>query len=159
MTLNIKDPKAHQLARKIAEQTGESLTRAVTEALRERLVRLNRARKRETTADALAAIGRRCAATLTGHPVSHAAVVEAQTRSRGDRQLYAFVRRAGITIESVTEEQAHLARQAFTDFGKGRYPAGLNFGDCFAYALAKSTGESLLFKGNDFGKTDVTSAI
>ena len=54
-------------------------------------------------------------------------------------------------------EQAHLARQAFLDFGKGRHPAQLNFGDCFAYALAKATGEPLLFKGSDFSKTDIRS--
>ena len=51
------------------------------------------------------------------------------------------------------------SRQAYTDFGKGRHPAGLNFGDCFAYALAKVTGEPLLFKGEDFNKTDITSAL
>lgn len=67
--------------------------------------------------------------------------------------------RAGIVIEPVTVEQAHLARQAFLDFGKGRHAAGLNFGDCFAYALAKITGEALLFKGEVFNKTDITSAL
>jgi len=72
VTLNIKDPEAHQLARKIAAQTGESMTRAVTEALRERLSRLNSARKPETTAQDLLAIGRRCAATLKQKPVDHA---------------------------------------------------------------------------------------
>lgn len=71
----------------------------------------------------------------------------------------AFFRRAGIVIEPVTEEQAHLARQAYTDFGKGAHPAGLNFGDCFSYALAKVTGEALLFKGEDFKKTDIASVI
>ena len=85
-------------------------------------------------------------------------VVEAQTKNSGSRQLDAFLRRAGIGIEPVTEEQAHLARQAFTDFGKGRHPASLNFGDCFSYALAKSTGEPLLFKGKDFAKTDLIAA-
>ena len=80
---------------------------------------------------------------------------EAQTKEGGSRQFDAFVRRANITIEPVTEEQAHLARQAYTDFGKGRHPAGLNFGDCFAYALAKVSGEALLFKGQDFSKTDI----
>lgn len=85
-------------------------------------------------------------------------VVEAQTKSSGSRQLDAFIRRAGITIEPVTEEHAHLARQAFTDFGKGRQPAGLNYGDCFSYALAKATGEPLLFKGKDFAKTDLVES-
>jgi ribonuclease VapC len=86
-------------------------------------------------------------------------VVEAQTRDAGSRQLDAFFHRAAIVIEPVTEAQAHAARQAYTDFGKGRHPAGLNFGDCFSYALAKVMGEPLLFKGNDFGKTDVLAAL
>jgi ribonuclease VapC len=91
--------------------------------------------------------------------VEVAIVVEAQTKATGSRQFDAFVRRAGMVIEPVTEEQAHIARQAYTDFGKGRHRAGLNFGDCFAYALAKTTGETLLFKGEDFKKTDIASAI
>ena len=91
--------------------------------------------------------------------VEVAIVVEAQTKASGSRQFDAFFRRAGIVIEPVTEEQAHIARQAYTDFGKGRHRAGLNFGDCFAYALAKTTGETLLFKGEDFKKTDISSAI
>ena len=70
-----------------------------------------------------------------------------------------FFRRAGIIVEAFTAEQAHLARQAFLDFGKGRHAAGLNFGDCFAYALAKFTGEPLLFKGADFEETDIVSAL
>jgi ribonuclease VapC len=86
-------------------------------------------------------------------------VVEAQTKEGGSRQLDAFIRRAGIVIEPVSEEQAYIARQAYADFGKGRHTAGLNFGDCFAYALAKATGEPLLFKGRDFGKTDLESAL
>ena len=91
--------------------------------------------------------------------VEVAVVVEAQTQDRGSRQLDTFLRRAGFVIEPVTEEQAHLARQAYSDFGKGRHPAGLNFGDCFSYALAKATGEALLFKGSDFSKTDIVSAL
>jgi ribonuclease VapC len=75
------------------------------------------------------------------------------------RQCDMFFRRAGIIVEPFTVEQAHIARQAFHDFGKGRHPAGLNFGDCFAYALTKVTGEPLLFKGKDFKKTDVVSAL
>lgn len=91
--------------------------------------------------------------------VEAAVVVDAQTKDKGSRQFDAFIRRAGIAIEPVTEEQAHVARQAYADFGKGRHPAALNFGDCFSYALAKVTGESLLFKGNDFKKTDVVAAL
>jgi ribonuclease VapC len=90
--------------------------------------------------------------------VETAVVVEAQTRNNGGRQFDAFIRRAGIAIEPVTEEQAHIALQAFIDFGKGRHPAGLNYGDCFSYALAKAAREPLLFKGKDFAKTDVNAA-
>jgi ribonuclease VapC len=90
--------------------------------------------------------------------VETAIVVEAQTKNNGGRQLDAFIRQAGIAIEPVTEEQAHIARQAFIDFGKGRHPAGLNYGDCFSYALSKATREPLLFKGKDFGKTDLSAA-
>ncbi len=90
--------------------------------------------------------------------VETAMVVEAQTRNNGGRQLDAFIRRASIGIESVTEEQAYMARQAFLDFGKGRHRAGLNYGDCSSYALAKATGEPLLFKGKDFAQTDLVAA-
>jgi ribonuclease VapC len=62
---------------------------------------------------------------------------------------------AEIAIVPVSVTQAQIARQAFRDYGKGRHPAGLNFGDCFSYALAKQTGEPLLFKGNDFSHTDL----
>jgi ribonuclease VapC len=85
-------------------------------------------------------------------------VIEGQLGPEGGRQLDMFFRRAEIVVEMVTVEQAHLARQAFLDFGKGRHPAQLNFGDCFAYALAKATGEPLLFKGMDFSKTDIRKA-
>ena len=88
-----------------------------------------------------------------------AMVVERQIPNGGGSQFDALCRRARIVIEPVTEEQAHIARQAYIDFGKGRHPAGLNFGDCFAYALAKVTGEPLLFKGEDFRRTDIQSAL
>lgn len=91
--------------------------------------------------------------------VEAAIVVESQTKDAGARQFDALFRQAGIVIEPVTEEQAHTARQAYSDFGKGRHQAGLNFGDCFSYALAKTTGETLLFKGEDFKNTDIISAI
>lgn len=86
-------------------------------------------------------------------------VLSRQAGPEADRQRETFFRRAGITIEPFTVEQAHIARQAFHDFGKGRHPAALNFGDCFAYALARATGEPLLFKGDDFKKTDIMSAL
>ena len=85
-------------------------------------------------------------------------VIEKQIGPEGTRQVDAFFRRAAIDIEPVTMEQGNLARQAFLDFGKGRHKAGLNFGDCFAYALDKDFAEPLLFKGNDFGETDIRSA-
>lgn len=85
-------------------------------------------------------------------------VVESQLGPDGMRQAEAFFRRAGITIEPVTVAHGELARQAFLDFGKGRHKAGLNYGDCFSYALAKATGEPLLFKGNDFALTDIEAA-
>ncbi len=75
------------------------------------------------------------------------------------RLLDHVIRDAGIAIVSLDEAQARLAREAYRDFGKGSgHPAGLNFGDCFAYALAKAAGEPLLYKGTDFAQTDVASA-
>jgi len=72
------------------------------------------------------------------------------------RRFDELVREAQIIIEPVTEAQAQIAREAYRDFGKGSgHQAKLNFGDCFAYALAKVTGEPLLFKGDDFAKTDI----
>jgi ribonuclease VapC len=65
----------------------------------------------------------------------------------------------GIRIEPVTEGHAAAARRAYQDFGRGRHPAGLNFGDCFAYALAKTRNEPLLFVGSDFSQTDVRPAL
>lgn len=85
-------------------------------------------------------------------------VVENQMGPAGMRQVETFFKRAGIIIEPVTLEHGELAQQAFVDFGKGRHKASLNFGDCFAYALAKSTGETLLYKGNDFIRTDILGA-
>jgi ribonuclease VapC len=86
-------------------------------------------------------------------------VIEGQFGADVLRQCDALIRRIGMVIEPVTVDQAHAARQAFHDFGKGRHPAALNFGDCFAYALAKITGEPLLFKGEDFRNTDIVSAL
>jgi ribonuclease VapC len=74
------------------------------------------------------------------------------------REFDRFIRRAGIEVVPVNLEQSELARQAYRDFGTGRHPAGLNFGDCFAYALAKYIDEPLLFKGNGFSRTDVRIA-
>jgi ribonuclease VapC len=86
-------------------------------------------------------------------------VAESRIGDQGLRQCDSFFRASRISVEPVTEEQALLARQGYSDYGKGRHPAGLNFGDCFAYALAKSTGEPLLFKGQDFSQTDIQSVL
>ena len=82
-------------------------------------------------------------------------VADCQTDARTGRQLDALVANFHLRIEPVTEEQVRIARQAYLDFGRGNHPAKLNFGDCFAYALAKSSGEPLLFKGDDFEQTDI----
>jgi ribonuclease VapC len=74
------------------------------------------------------------------------------------RRFDDLLRESEIGIEPVTLHQARIAREAYRDFGKGRHRAGLNFGDCFAYALAKAAREPLLFKGDDLRHTDVESA-
>jgi ribonuclease VapC len=85
-----------------------------------------------------------------------AIVIDGSRDPIASRRLDELIAKANIAIEPVTAAQAQIARAAYRDFGKGSgHPAGLNFGDCFAYALAKTTGERLLFKGDDFAKTDV----
>jgi ribonuclease VapC len=76
----------------------------------------------------------------------------------GVRDLDLYLARSRMEIVPLTESQAGLARDAFRRFGKGRHPARLNFGDCMAYALAKETGDELLFKGTDFSQTDIAAA-
>ena len=73
-------------------------------------------------------------------------------------ELDVFLERAGIELVPVTSQQVEAARRAWRPFGKGNHPAGLNFGDCFAYALAEATGEPLLFKGKDFAQSDIEPA-
>jgi ribonuclease VapC len=88
-----------------------------------------------------------------------AVVIDGSRDPVASRRFDELIAEAGIVIEPVTEAQARIAREAYRDFGKGSgHPAQLNFGDCFAYALAKATGEPLLFKGNDFIHTDITPA-
>lgn len=86
-------------------------------------------------------------------------VIESRLGAEGLRDLDLFLESAGIEIAAVDTEHAHVARRAFSSFGKGRHPAGLNYGDCFAYALARVLGEPLLYKGEDFGQTDVTPCV
>jgi ribonuclease VapC len=86
-------------------------------------------------------------------------VVEGRKRDAGRRILERFLSMTAAEIVAVTPEQAMLAIDAFRTYGKGRHRAGLNIGDCFPYALARATGEALLFKGNDFSETDVRPAL
>ena len=82
-------------------------------------------------------------------------IVQSRAGDEGVRELEFFLLKTGIRKVPMDEKQLGWAQKAFHKFGKGRHPAGLNFGECFSYALAKSTGETLLFKGADFSKTDL----
>ena len=84
-------------------------------------------------------------------------VIEARYGPDGVRDLDLFIAKAGIELVAVDADQAHVARTAFRVYGKRRHRAGLDFGDCFAYALARTLDEPLLFKGNDFSLTDVAT--
>lgn len=90
--------------------------------------------------------------------VESAAVIDSGKNAVASRRFDEFFRVSRIAVEAMTPRQAEIARQAYRDFGKGRHKAGLNLGDCFAYALAKEMDEPLLFKGSDFKHTDVESA-
>jgi ribonuclease VapC len=92
--------------------------------------------------------------------VEAAALIDGSHDPIASRRFDDLLREAEITIEPVSENQALIARAAYRDFGKGSgHPARLNFGDCFAYALAKSRKEPLLFKGDDFNHTDVKAVL
>jgi ribonuclease VapC len=84
-----------------------------------------------------------------------AIVIEARFGEPGGRELDLWLHRAGVDLVAVDADQAEVARSAYRRYGKGRHRAGLNYGDCFAYALSKVSGEPLLFKGDDFGHTDI----
>ena len=86
-------------------------------------------------------------------------VIEARFGEAGGRELDLLIHKAQIRIEPFDQEQAEIAREAYRTYGKGRHPAGLNYGDCFAYALGSARGEPLLYKGEDFSKTDIKSAL
>ena len=77
---------------------------------------------------------------------------------RAARIVDRFVQEGGFQVENFTVQHAELAREAYARYGKGRHPSGLNYGDCFSYALAKATGLPLLYKGQDFVKTDIIPA-
>lgn len=86
-------------------------------------------------------------------------VIDARYGAEGLLDLDRLLERAQIELAAVDRDQGRLARDAFRRFGKGRHPAGLNFGDCFAYALATALGQPLLYKGEDFSRTDVVAAV
>jgi ribonuclease VapC len=86
-----------------------------------------------------------------------AIVIESRKSEAGGRELDLLLSRAAIEIVAVDQHQAEIARLAWRNFGKGRHPAALNFGDCFAYALARSRDLPLLFRGNDFSQTDIAA--
>jgi ribonuclease VapC len=85
-------------------------------------------------------------------------VMQARTGEKGIADLDRLLEAAAVRCLAVDRAQALLARDAFARFGKGRAPAGLNYGDCFAYALAKALDRPLLFKGGDFAQTDIAAA-
>ena len=85
-----------------------------------------------------------------------AIVIEARVGVAGGRELDLLVQKAALEIVAVNAEHVELARHGYRTFGRGRHAAALNYGDCFSYALAQATGESLLCKGQDFARTDVS---
>ena len=86
-------------------------------------------------------------------------IIESRLGDAGGREFDLWLQRASIEVVPVDVDQAEMARRGWRRFGKGRHPAGLNYGDCFSYALAVTRDEPLLFKGNDFARTDVKRCI
>ena len=86
-------------------------------------------------------------------------VIETRFGEIGGRELDLLIHKAQIAIEPFDQDQTEIAREAYRTYGKERHPAGLNYGDCFAYALSVARGEPLLYKGDDFIKTDIKSAL
>lgn len=113
--------------------------------------------QRHTLAEAIEADPTRllCTANL----LESALVVEARRGEPAGRELDLLLHRASVDAVSVTAEHVEVARRAWRRYGKGNHPAGLNFGDCFAYALAACSGERLLFVGDDFAQTDIPAAV
>ncbi|MFM8533293.1 MAG: type II toxin-antitoxin system VapC family toxin [Acidimicrobiia bacterium] len=134
MALSIKDPEADRLARDIAERTGETLTGAIVVALRERLARL------------------RAPAT---RPFETSMVLESRFGEVAGRELDLFVAKVAIDVVPIDAAQLAEARRAWRRFGRGRHAACLNLGDLFSYVLSRTTGQPLLFIGDDFARTDV----
>ncbi len=106
------------------------------------------------------AVGRAEVCRLSAATFVEASIVATgQLGDAGGHLLDEFIRQVGIRIEPVNEEQAFVARRVWAEYGRGRHPARLNFGDCFSYALAKSFDEPLLFKCSDFSQTDIEPAV
>ena len=108
-------------------------------------------RRRFTEAIEAAATPRISAATF----LEASMVIQSRFGAEGVQRLDMLLETARVEMMAVDPAQARIARQAFIDFGKGRHPAGLNFGDCFTFALARQLGEPLLCKGSDFAQTDL----
>jgi ribonuclease VapC len=94
-----------------------------------------------------------------GSVIEAGIIIESRLGDAGGREFDLWLQRAAVEIVPVDVEQTEMARRAWRRFGKGRHPASLNYGDCFAYALAATRDEPLLFKGSDFVKTDVKRCI
>ena len=108
-------------------------------------------RRSFTEAIGAAVVRRTSAATF----LEASMVLQSRYGAEGTQRLDMLLESARIEVMAVDPAQARIARRAFVDFGKGRHPAGLNYGDCFAYALARQLGEPLLCKGGDFARTDI----
>ena len=113
--------------------------------------------ERDAFADALSAAAVRLMSSV--NVLEAAVVVLSRKGTHGAREFDLLLHRAEIEVVPFTSDHLRLARDAYERYGKGRHPAGLNLGDCCAYALARYTGETLLFKGSDFPRTDVTPAL
>jgi ribonuclease VapC len=86
-------------------------------------------------------------------------ILDSRIGHQDSSELDEFIVNVGLEVEPVTLNQVRVARHAYRTYGRGNHPAGLNFGDCFAYALAKTAGLPLLFKGGDFARTDITPQL
>jgi len=93
----------------------------------------------------------------TASYLESAIVIETRFGEPGGRELDLWLHRAAVDLVAVDADQADVARVAYRTYGKGRHRAGLNYGDCFSYALAKVSNQPLLFKGDDFSQTDICS--
>ena len=113
--------------------------------------------ERDTFSAALTGAGVRLMSSVNA--LEAAVVVSSRKGPYGVRELDLLLHHAEFEVVPFTVDHFRLARDAYERYGKGRHPAGLNLGDCCAYALARHTGESLLFKGDDFARTDVVPAV